>query len=147
MNSAPVEKFTRLLGEDVFLVPCEWGTKKPVVTYVERPFEGTKSPAYRALFENEPRFEQAHTIEAQLASELEPCRKLPGVIDVRVKGAIGVVQLEKLDDITELKDRFAAKGAWIRPFGDIVYLTPSLIIEEADLTTLTRVIAEVLADR
>ncbi len=41
----------RLLGEDVFFVPCEWGTKKPLVTYVERPFEATKTPAYRALFE------------------------------------------------------------------------------------------------
>src|SRR5215475_6574029 len=44
-----------LLGSDVFFVPCEWGTKKPLVTYVERPFEGTKSGAYRALFESEPR--------------------------------------------------------------------------------------------
>jgi hypothetical protein len=44
----------RLLGSDVFFVPCEWGTKKPLVTYVERPFEGTKSPAYRALFESGP---------------------------------------------------------------------------------------------
>ena len=47
------ERFSGLMGDDVFLVPCEWGTKKPVVTYVERPFEGTKSPAYRALFEGE----------------------------------------------------------------------------------------------
>jgi len=43
-----------LFGEDAFLVPCQWGTKKPVVTYVERPFEGTKTPAYRALFTVEP---------------------------------------------------------------------------------------------
>jgi putative DNA primase/helicase len=39
-----------LLGTDVFFVPCEWGTKKPLVTYVERPFEATKTEAYRALF-------------------------------------------------------------------------------------------------
>ena len=51
---APLQRFTSLLGEDVFFVPCEWGTKKPLVTYVERPFEGTKTPAYRALFEVEP---------------------------------------------------------------------------------------------
>jgi P4 family phage/plasmid primase-like protien len=42
--------FEKLLGSDVFFVPCEWGTKRPLVTYVERPFEGTKSGAYRALF-------------------------------------------------------------------------------------------------
>src|ERR1039458_5763896 len=52
---APLQRVTALLGQDAFLVPCEWGTKKPLVTYVERPFEGTKSPAYRALFDSEPR--------------------------------------------------------------------------------------------
>ena len=50
----PLQRFTALLGEDVFFVPCEWGTKKPLVTYVERPFAGTKSAAYRALFESAP---------------------------------------------------------------------------------------------
>src|ERR1035441_7299718 len=52
---APLQRVTALLGQEAFLVPCEWGTKKPVVTYVERPFEGTKTPAYRALFDSEPR--------------------------------------------------------------------------------------------
>lgn len=47
-----LQRFVELLGEDVFFVPCEWGTKKPLVTYVERPFEGTQSPAYRAMFDN-----------------------------------------------------------------------------------------------
>ena len=51
----PLQRFTALLGEGVFFVPCEWGTKKPVVTYVERPFEGTKTLAYLALFDSEPR--------------------------------------------------------------------------------------------
>jgi len=45
----PLEKFESLLGTDTFFVPCEWGTKKPLVTYTERPFEGTKSEAYRAV--------------------------------------------------------------------------------------------------
>src|SRR5258708_537946 len=44
-------RLTALLGDDVFFVPCEWGTKKPLVTYVERPFESTKTAAYRAVFE------------------------------------------------------------------------------------------------
>src|SRR5580765_7734974 len=46
-----VGRLTALLGEDVFFVPCEWGTKRPLVTYVERPCEATRSKAYRALFE------------------------------------------------------------------------------------------------
>src|SRR5512133_2691275 len=53
-EGAGVDRLSSLLGEDVFFVPCEWGTKKPLVTYVERPLEGTKSPAYRALFESGP---------------------------------------------------------------------------------------------
>src|ERR1043166_2624701 len=44
------ERLEALLGENVFFVPCEWGTKRPLVTYVERPFESTKSEAYRAIF-------------------------------------------------------------------------------------------------
>jgi len=47
----PLQRLTTLLGGDVFFVPCEWGTKKPLVTYVERPFEATKSEAYRAVFD------------------------------------------------------------------------------------------------
>ena len=54
LNSGPLKVFTGLLGEDVFFVPCEWGTKKPLLTYVERPFEGTKSEAYQAVFNLEP---------------------------------------------------------------------------------------------
>ena len=46
IETSSLERFTALLGDDVFFVPCEWGTKRPIVTYVERPFEGTKTPAY-----------------------------------------------------------------------------------------------------
>ena len=50
VNGSPLDKFTAQLGEDVFFVPCERGTKKPLLTYVERPFESTKTDAYRAVF-------------------------------------------------------------------------------------------------
>ncbi len=50
----PYETIEALLGSDVFLVPCAWGTKQPLVTYAKRPFEGTKTPAYRALFDVRP---------------------------------------------------------------------------------------------
>lgn len=43
----PLQRFTGLLGDDVFFVPCAWGTKKPICTYTERPFEQTKSEEYR----------------------------------------------------------------------------------------------------
>ncbi|HMJ90558.1 MAG TPA: DUF5906 domain-containing protein, partial [Candidatus Acidoferrum sp.] len=50
-GASPLQRFTSMLGDDVFFVPCVFGTKEPIVTYVERPFEGTKTPAYRALFD------------------------------------------------------------------------------------------------
>ena len=116
-------------------------------TYMGNPLGCAAANASLDLFENEPRFEQARRIEAQLASGLEPCRSLPGVVDVRTRGAVGVVQLEQLGDLADLKDRFAERGAWIRPFGNIVYLTPALVIEEPDLATLTDIIVSVLAER
>src|SRR3954451_7442126 len=50
-KSGVLSRLAALLGDDVFFVSCEWGTKKPLVTYVERPFEATKTEAYRAIFE------------------------------------------------------------------------------------------------
>jgi bifunctional DNA primase/polymerase-like protein len=49
-QTGSLARLEALLGQDVFFVPCEWGTKKPLVTYVERPFDSTKTEAYRALF-------------------------------------------------------------------------------------------------
>ncbi len=82
--------------------------------------------------------------QASLAAELEPCRNLPGVLDVRVKGAIGVVQLDR--EAGFLRDRFAPLGVWVRPFRDIVYLTPPLIVSEDDLSILTAAIVQVVGD-
>ena len=97
------------------------------------------------LFEREPRLAQVNAIERQLISELEPCRKLAGVKDVRVKGAIGVVELKAESDLDELRRRFVAAGVWIRPFGRTVYLTPSFTIAPAELSQLTGAMRSVLA--
>ena len=78
-----------------------------------------------------------------LREGLEPCRKLPGVVDVRVKGAIGAVQLEGVD-APKLRHEFAQKGFWVRPFGDIVYLTPAFTITDTQLKALTGAICEQL---
>jgi putative DNA primase/helicase len=53
-HQTPLQLLTQLLGDDVFFVPCELGTKRPLVTYVERPFEGTKTDAYRSVFTLDP---------------------------------------------------------------------------------------------
>jgi adenosylmethionine-8-amino-7-oxononanoate aminotransferase len=96
------------------------------------------------LFESEPRLAQAGRIEAQLEAELGRCRGLPGVVDVRVKGAIGVVQLAKIADPAGLRGRLIEQGAWVRPFGNVVYLTPALTISEDELTQLTDAVGKVL---
>lgn len=95
------------------------------------------------LFEREPRLEQALAIERQLKAQLEPCRAFPGVIDVRVKGAIGAVELDQETD--GLRRAFPERGVWVRPFGRIVYLTPPLIIDPADLARLTDAVVAVVS--
>ncbi|MGE0829165.1 MAG: adenosylmethionine--8-amino-7-oxononanoate transaminase [Hyphomonadaceae bacterium] len=85
-------------------------------------------------------------IEAKLKAGLEPCRGLPGVRDVRVLGAIGVVELEAAPDHQALMARFIARGLWIKPFGRIVYLTPAFVISDEELDQLTGGIAAVLKD-
>ncbi len=97
------------------------------------------------LFESEPRLAQAGRIEAQLEAELGRCRGLPGVVDVRVKGATGVVQLAKIDDPAGLRGRLIEQGVWVRPFGNVVYLTPALTISEDELTQLTDAVGKVLS--
>lgn len=116
-------------------------------TYMANPLACAAANASLDLFESEPRLKQIGRIEAQLRAELEPCRGIEGVKDVRVKGAVGAVELEELDDADALKARFADAGVWLRPFGNIVYLTPSFVIESADLSQLTSAIVSVLTAR
>jgi adenosylmethionine-8-amino-7-oxononanoate aminotransferase len=67
---------------------------------------------------------------------LEPARSLPGIVDVRVQGAIGVIQLTALKDAGWLRRRFIELGVWARPFGDILYLAPPFVIGTDDLKIL-----------
>jgi adenosylmethionine-8-amino-7-oxononanoate aminotransferase len=98
------------------------------------------------LFDREPRVEQVGVIAKHLSQGLGPCVGMPGIKDVRVKGAIGVVELERVDNLDEFKRRFVAEGVWIRPFRNIVYLTPALTIGEKDLAKLTSAIVKVLRE-
>jgi adenosylmethionine-8-amino-7-oxononanoate aminotransferase len=99
------------------------------------------------LFEREPRLLQAAEIAQKLGPSLGRCLGLPGVVDVRAKGAIGVVELDRIADMNSLKLRLLEEGVWIRPFRNIVYLTPALTIGEPDLTKLTDAIVAVLSQR
>ena len=113
-------------------------------TYCGNPLGCAAANASLDLFENEPRLFQAAEIEAQLRDELAPCAAMPGVADVRVKGAIGVVELEGRPDVVRLREQFIEQGVWVRPFGNVVYLMPALVIESEDLGVLTRAVRRVV---
>jgi adenosylmethionine-8-amino-7-oxononanoate aminotransferase len=97
------------------------------------------------LFESEPRLTQVARIEALLRQGLDPCRRRARVKDVRVKGAIGVIELDRIENIDALRQRFIDEGVFVRPFGSIIYLTPAFTIAEEDLGKLTDAVARVLA--
>jgi adenosylmethionine---8-amino-7-oxononanoate aminotransferase len=96
------------------------------------------------LFEHEPRLAQIKTISDALSTGLAPCRGMPGVKDVRVKGAIGVVELARIADLERLRARFVEEGVFIRPFGTTVYLTPAFTIGAEELATLTTTVVRVV---
>jgi adenosylmethionine-8-amino-7-oxononanoate aminotransferase len=116
-------------------------------TYMGNALACAAANASLDLFAREPRLQQARAIEAQLWVGLASCHGLPGVTDVRVKGAIGVVELDRIDDLEGLRRRFIAEGVFVRPFGSVVYLTPAFTIGEEELAKLTTTIAKVIRSR
>ncbi len=98
------------------------------------------------LFEREPRLAQVARITSSLDHGLAPCRGMRGVNDVRVKGAIGVVELDRIRDLDRLRARFVEEGVFIRPFGSIIYLTPAFTITEEELAILTSAIVKVVEE-
>ena len=96
------------------------------------------------LFEREPRLAQVAAIATALEEGLAPARDFPRVKDVRVKGAIGVVELDRIDDLSALRARFVDEGVFVRPFGNIVYLAPAFTIAQDQLNTLTSAVIKVV---
>ncbi len=80
---------------------------------------------------------QVSAIERALHEGLQPARELPGVLDVRVLGAIGVVQLDREVDLARATAAAVKRGVWLRPFRDLIYAMPAYVMGEEDLATLT----------
>jgi adenosylmethionine---8-amino-7-oxononanoate aminotransferase len=97
------------------------------------------------LFEREPRLRQVADIASALEHGLAPCRGRPGVKDVRVRGAIGVVELDRIGDLEALRARFVEEGVFVRPFGSIIYLTPAFTIGAEELATLTAAVTKIVS--
>ena len=86
-------------------------------------------------------------ISEQLSAELEPYRDRADVEDVRVLGAIGVVEFSNAVDVARMQQLFVDAGVWIRPFGKLVYLMPPYIIKAEDLSRLTAAISLVTSQK
>jgi adenosylmethionine-8-amino-7-oxononanoate aminotransferase len=120
-------------------------------TFMGNPLACAAANASLDLFEAEPRLAQVGAIEEKLRTGLAPCaalrgRALQGVADVRIKGAIGVVELAGTPNLRWFRDRFVAEGVWVRPFGRVVYLTPPFTIGDHDLARLTGAVVKVVGE-
>lgn len=86
--------------------------------------------------------ERVGAVERGLREGLEPARELPGVLDVRVLGAIGVVQLERDVDVAAATAAAVRRGVWLRPFRDLVYTMPPYVIDESDLAAVAAAVVD-----
>lgn len=131
--------YQAFLGDDIELALMSGPT------YTANPLACAAAHASLDLFEKEPRLAQVEAIESQLYEALAPCKHLPKVLDVRVKGAIGVVQIEtSWKETCALREAFLAHHVWLRPFGDIIALTPPFTITSDELHMLTNAVYNVL---
>jgi adenosylmethionine-8-amino-7-oxononanoate aminotransferase len=87
------------------------------------------------------------SIETQLRDELEPCKESPFVQDVRVLGAIGVIEMKEPFDLSIVQPRVVDHGVWLRPFGKLLYTMPPFIIQKHELRKITRAMVSLATRR
>ena len=85
-------------------------------------------------------------ISAALSSGLAPALELPAVKDVRVLGAVGVVQLGGPVDVPRMTEAALRRGVWVRPFRDLVYTMPPYVCTSQDLATITTAMVEAVEE-
>ncbi|WP_127956872.1 adenosylmethionine--8-amino-7-oxononanoate transaminase [Serratia microhaemolytica] len=113
-------------------------------TFMANPLACAVASASLNLLANNQWQQQVATIEMQLRQQLQPLADLPNVADVRILGAIGVVEMKQAVDVAALQAQFVADGVWIRPFGRLIYLMPPYNINSLQLSRLTTAITKVV---
>jgi adenosylmethionine-8-amino-7-oxononanoate aminotransferase len=114
-------------------------------TYSGNPTACSAALASIKIFEQEPRIQQAKTLEHRMLERLSLCNSFSLVKNIRTLGAIGVIELVREVDITKLRQEFIRRGVWIRPIGKIIYLMPALNIIEEDLNRLCNAVVDVVS--
>ncbi|MFS2318763.1 adenosylmethionine--8-amino-7-oxononanoate transaminase [Maricaulis sp. D1M11] len=112
-------------------------------TYMGNPLACAAANASIDLFDQEDRLGQVAAIETRLADLLPAARNIPGVVDVRWQGAIGVIEMASMPDLDRLKAMFVEAGVWIRPFRTIIYVMPPFVISKEELTQLVTTMIDV----
>jgi adenosylmethionine-8-amino-7-oxononanoate aminotransferase len=131
---------------DAFLSDREEDALMHGPTYMSNPLACAAANASLELFKNKPRLLQVKNIEQTLSKGLLQCKDFTSVIDVRVKGALGVIQVKELNKLNWLRKRFVEEGVWIRPFLDVIYLMPSFTISDKNLYKLIAALLKIIPE-
>ncbi|MBR9726999.1 adenosylmethionine--8-amino-7-oxononanoate transaminase [Shewanella intestini] len=113
-------------------------------TFMANPLACAAAEASIALLQKGNWQQQVNAIAQQMQQELEPARQFARVKDVRVLGAVGVIEMECAINISALQQAFIELGVWIRPFGHVIYITPPYIITSKQLTALTQAMKTII---
>ncbi|QTH64344.1 adenosylmethionine--8-amino-7-oxononanoate transaminase [Psychrosphaera ytuae] len=126
---------------------CDAGVLMHGPTFMGNPLACAAANASLALLQKGEWLQQVTQIEKLMKRELAKAADLNSVQEVRVLGAIGVIEMKKAVDVGEIQKAFVKNGIWVRPFGKLVYIMPQYIITEEQLQFLCTKLIQVLSEQ